>query len=873
MVSTVPPPVPPVDLLRRPVGVLVTPPVPLSPQPPADILQRACGGQPPVPGVAGLQNLGNTCFINATLQCLSNTDLLAEYLALEWYQIPEPPPVEPADPDEGLPGNTQARGEVTDRLAHLVRALWTLEYTPQQSKDFKSVVTKNAIQFRGSYQHDAQEFLLWLLDRVHEDLSESGKPIRRPPPEPGELPVSSTLVQELFQAQYRSSLTCPHCQKQSNTFDPFLCISLPIPLPHTRPLYITVVSQGKWSHCKRIGVAVPLTGTVARLREAVSKGTNIPTDRIVLVEMYYNGFHRSFCDTDDLEMVQETDCIFAFEAPDLLRPEGLLTQRGLLLSSNPDNWENAADHHRMPSHLRMATGLGQLALASTRAATEKIILLVCNRVYNGQKGKRFGLPFVLHLEKTLAWDRLQKAILEKTQCYSRPTVSTQVWPFSLWVVSAVGIAYLLPHDEQPLCQPAIERVSRSCGHAGSAYVKLIVEWDRETKDYLFPNTEDEHVLDAESVYLQKKQHSQLQICTLSQCFQLYTREEQLAPDDAWRCPHCMKLQQGRITLSLWTVPDVLVVHLKRFQQVGDRLMKFQNMVKFPLTDLDMTPYVVKRGQSGRSLPPQWSPWRCPSRLGRDPEDFIYDLYAVCNHQGTLEWGHYTAYCKNSVDGLWYCFDDSHVQQLSEAEVCKQTAYILFYQRRAAIPSWSANSSVAGSTRSSLCQHWVSRLPGSKQASITSAAYYQGVSLPSVAESVEFTGERSKAVGGFSTRPFVRGFQRQSSSSRSSVTSPPAVNENHMKLSWSLPAKLQLCSNAPYRFSGESPAHTSSSTLEKICEASDNRLSGSCFGSSRSLSSDDVDPCGSQSWQEPKGRGPPAVTEGVFRDNLAGRKSE
>lgn len=83
-------------------------------------------------------------------------------------------------------------------------------------------------------------------------------------PEGPSFPVCSTFVQELFQAQYRyeqikislmlcayvvlgdlnvsvlhfyfcrSSLTCPHCQKQSNTFDPFLCISLPIPLPHTR---------------------------------------------------------------------------------------------------------------------------------------------------------------------------------------------------------------------------------------------------------------------------------------------------------------------------------------------------------------------------------------------------------------------------------------------------------------------------------------------------------------------------------------------------------------------------------------------------------------------------------------------------------------
>lgn len=42
---------------------------------------------------------------------------------------------------------------------------------------------------------------------------------------------------------------------------------------------------------------------------------------------------------------------------------------------------------------------------------------------------------------------------------------------------------------------------------------------------------------------------------------------QLAPDDAWKCPHCKQLQQGMVKMSLWTLPDILILHLKRFRQV------------------------------------------------------------------------------------------------------------------------------------------------------------------------------------------------------------------------------------------------------------------------------------------------------------------
>ena len=92
-------------------------------------------------------------------------------------------------------------------------------------------------------------------------------------------------------------------------------------------------------------------------------------------------------------------------------------------------------------------------------------------------------------------------------------------------------------------------------------------------------------------------------------------------------------------------------------------------------------------------------------------DNMYTLYAVCNHQGTMTRGHYTAYCRNPTDGQWYMFDDSHVQAMSEDQLVTAGAYLLFYVRQSLInivpPLSSASSSSSSSGGSS---HWAMHIP-------------------------------------------------------------------------------------------------------------------------------------------------------------------
>ncbi|KAK2894191.1 ubiquitin carboxyl-terminal hydrolase 43-like isoform X1 [Channa argus] len=759
-----------------------------------------------VPGVLGLKNHGNTCFMNAVVQCLSNTDLLAEYLGLERYKL-----------DLGhsrINGLLRSGdgGEVTEQLASLVRALWTLEYTPQLSVDFKTIVSKYGSQFRGNSQHDALEFLLWLLDRVHEDVNLApshnnniktngpGKvpagadEVLSPDQSQSQQPrVQHSFVQEHFQAQYKSSLTCPHCLKQSNTFDPFLCISLPIPLRQTRPLYVTLVFSTKGQRYLRVGLAVALFGSVGYLRRMVADEGNLSPDQVILTEVYSTGFQRSFFDEDDLTSIAENDVIYAFQAPPLYIRGGSARISGY--------------HHSLPSSPYSTGPEGQRLPTSGTLSSEflnqgvpvKILMLVCNAAGAGQQAIRFGPPFLMREDRSVSWDQLQQSILSKLyylMINGAQAQNSRVL-FNIRVVGGSAFySYLSPQDVRPLYHPAVDRALKLCGSGGPPHVKLIIEWEHRVKDCLFGNIQEEVVKDAESVRNQQQQHIQQYSCTLDECFQLYTKEEQLAPDDAWKCPHCKQLQQGMVKMSLWTLPDILILHLKRFRQVGERRNKLTTFVHFPLAGLDMTPHMVSHNHNSHqpSLQPGWKQSRRPDMAS---PDFLYDLYAVCNHHGGMHGGHYTAFCRNSVDGLWYSYDDSSVEPVPQGEVCTRGAYILFYQRRNTIPPWSASSSVTGSTSSSASDHWLVRLTGgSKRGSVVSGGPIPVPAGPTQApESPElpvFGEDPPKTVetNVFEAKRFVRGTQGRSVSMRSPTKSKEPLSKV-LPLRWSFGSKDRI----------------------------------------------------------------------------------
>ncbi|KAK0149602.1 Ubiquitin carboxyl-terminal hydrolase 43 [Merluccius polli] len=627
-----------------------------------------------------------------------------------------------------------------------------------------------------------------------------------------------SFVQEHFQAQYRSSLTCPHCLKQSNTFDPFSCISLPIPLRQTRPLCVTLVFSTKGQRYLRVGLAVPLLGSLGCLRAMVAEEGNISPDQVILSELYSTGFQRSFSDEDDLTAIADSDVVYAFQAlplssrgasaplsgnhdrvslppiqlRDCLSPSLYLSGYHHSLPSSPYSSSTGPDGQRLPPSGTLSSEF------LNKGGSTKVLLLICNTAGSGPQAIRFGPPFLMREDRGVSWEQLHQSILSKLY-YLMLNGSQAKNSGVLFKIRVVGgsaaYSYLSPQDSRPLHHPAVDRALKLCGTGGTPHVKLVIEWEHKVKDCLFGSIQEEVVKDAESVRNQQQQHLQQHSCTLDECFQLYTKEEQLAPDDAWRCPHCQQLQQGMVKMSLWTLPDILILHLKRFRQVGERRNKLSTLVRFPMAGLDMAPHVVKRSQSMKSLnlgpwPPAWKPPPGQSPSPALPQDYLYDLYAVCNHHGGMHGGHYTAYCRNSVDGQWYSYDDSSVDLVPEEEVCTRGAYILFYQRRNTIPPWSASSSIWGSTSSSMSDHWLIRLTDdSMRGSVVSRSSTTcPSSIPDSPESPVFHDSPLKQEkGGFESRSFVRGLEGRSVSMRSPSKARDALSKV-LPLRWSFGSK-------------------------------------------------------------------------------------
>ena len=228
--------------------------------------------------------------------------------------------------------------------------------------------------------------------------------------------------------------------------------------------------------------------------------------------------------------------------------------------------------------------------------TEVLDLVIVNR--NEETKQVFGPFFQSCISRSSSFRKIQLELLQSLSSYLKHSLDLKsLAPDDICVRVVVDSheSDQLPADvDHPLYMPIVDKAIAICeekGYRGPVHLNLILDWKPKIMQTIFVD------LPARS----PGQSEALSESTLSiyDCLDLYFREEKLQDEDAWLCPSCQKRTISTKKLSMWTLPDLLIIHLKRFRQSPTIRSKLSTPVTYPLTELDMSPYVDDRNE-GRS---------------------------------------------------------------------------------------------------------------------------------------------------------------------------------------------------------------------------------------------------------------------------------
>nr|pir hypothetical protein ZK328.1 - Caenorhabditis elegans [Caenorhabditis elegans] len=446
---------------------------------------------------------------------------------------------------------------------------------------------------------------------------------------------NESLVTQLFTGQLRSRLICRTCQSSSSVFEPFTSLSLPIGFEDV-DLYQVIVVHRDGRIPRRYGFRLSRDSKVGNLREVVAVSSGISMSHLTIQCMSSKGTlmsrspnHRSSNLRDELPLSSFPSGarLYALELPE---------------STGEDQW-------RVAMHRKLQYNHEPYILGSTA----------------GFIVSRFGLPLIVGLDEEVTGKKLYEDVMYQMHRFMEHSVNSSSsrahdpcedensgYPFTLCLVD--------PNYEWCGQCPAL-RFCRGCPIRPDeskvfipANCPIAVDWLPIALYLRYNHSQEQACEDDPSVAETWSRH--FAPSSLEHCIEKFSCPETL--DAAIQCDRCEKKTMRDKVMTIWKLPKYLIIHLKRFEFLREqgRMGKCKRTVNFPLKHFDPAPFVDK------------------------PDGNTYECIALANHYGQLSCGHFIAYAKSNED-KWLLLNDCSVREVSEEEVDKQGAYLLFYERK------------------------------------------------------------------------------------------------------------------------------------------------------------------------------------------------
>ena len=618
-------------------------------------------------GLVGLANLGNTCYINSTLQCLSNSNDLTKYFLLEYFRN-----------DINTGNKLGSNGIIALKYHNLIKRMWCGTEDKIIPNVFVDTFKKIKKQFEGYRQQDAQEFLSVLLDQLHEDLNRiTDKPyieLLEKQNNEDDLIASKrwwdlhkkredSIIIDLFNGQLKSETICQVCKKSSITYDPFM--SLCVPLPNSKKHLSFKIFCGK--DCIYFDFQFNENSTISDLKKGainyiyqLTGNTKFDLETVILDA------------NKNISEIISTDITGKnFKGPVQLRNvlinnEIVFYEKSKEKSNDYMNIFIYPIEHQKPD-LNYYTYYNQNNPIQLKYISYPLFFQMkkdetLNQLYNIAfqriKSQNF---FIQEKFNYFVKNNDNRKILDLNIIHGKDTKNQSFFSyFFSW------------EDTCKFCGESNNKnYYCSISNLGGYNKTLEEAFDKfKSPIILLATSECYNLFGEKTIYENCPLFNGLsesnnladkftyENILLKNCLELFISNENFQEDDSWFCSQCKKLQKSKQKLQIYKPPNYLIILLKRYnfkKNYGNIYYgeKNNSFITYPINNFDIREYIV----------------------GPEKNKAIYDLYGVIEHYGTMNQGHYTAICKNN--DKWISYNDSNLS-ISKNPVSKN-AYVLFYK--------------------------------------------------------------------------------------------------------------------------------------------------------------------------------------------------
>ena len=638
-------------------------------------------------GLTGLKNIGNSSYMNTIIQCLSHCADLVYYYISDLF----------INDLKKIAKQNQIKN-VSMAFSSILKKLWIEDNKSINPIDLKYAISQYYSYYNNNNQHDSHEFLLSLLNCLHEETNKQNlKGLIKFYEEPkleSESDISASkrfwslfkrnnnsIITNLFYGQIRNVLKCLSCAYTQTNFEVFNILLLEIPI--LKKINILLIPSNNIKTNIQISLFISDSALFIDIGVYIKQFINSGFENFKVLLFNYNNSSVKFVKlSENIYNASKKGMIILYEISDSISDDN---------ENNENENENEeiipGDYFPFISVFRYRDFNDNDNIPNNKFITFPRVFPINSfgkikalriRIF-GFLSNFYSLPKFLQNEIN-ELDQIKKNYMDKDiepndyelfNIYQKIYIKIfknkeneneikeylEKFPFKIYLCSAKE-----EKEDKLFLSNNYEESQKE--FQDNQPIKKLIELIRLGYKIVIYITNKEIINKFNEITIIEEDDSKEEekIPNLNDLLIHFSLHEKMDKENEWYCPNCKKLSNSYKKLDLFYVPKYLIISLKRYNRTflsktKIQLTKINELINFPLTNLYLDDFIL-----GPKIPKN-----------------NYDLFSVSQHSGSNEGGHYASACKNL--GGWYMLDDAACFKCDDDMICTPESYILFYKKK------------------------------------------------------------------------------------------------------------------------------------------------------------------------------------------------